>query len=93
MLSKKIEIQNIDHLGIVAKIVDAIGLVEIINDLIGEEKGEKVNPGHVVKVMILNGLGFISKPLCITTTKSSAECWLYLVLFAFNLRVCSMHEI
>ncbi|WP_298908412.1 DUF4277 domain-containing protein [uncultured Nostoc sp.] len=46
-----------------------MGLVEIINDLIGEEKAEKVNSGHVVKVMILHGLGFISKPLCITTTK------------------------
>ncbi|MEH1844575.1 MAG: DUF4277 domain-containing protein [Nostoc sp.] len=61
MLSKQeIEIQNIDHLGIVAKIVNAIGLVEIINNLIGEEKGEKINPGHVVKVMILNGLRFIA---------------------------------
>ncbi len=43
--------------------VDAIGLVEIINDLIGEEKGEKVSPGHAVKAMILNGLGFVSQPL------------------------------
>jgi Domain of unknown function (DUF4277) len=28
---KDVEIQNIDHLGIVAGIVDSIGLVEIIN--------------------------------------------------------------
>lgn len=61
--TQEIEIQNIDHLGIVAGIIDFIGLVEIINELIGEEKGEKVSPGHVVKAMILNGLGFISKPL------------------------------
>jgi transposase len=58
-----IKIQNIDHLGIVAGIIDSIGLVEIINELIGEQKGEKVSPGHVVKAMILNGLGFVSKPL------------------------------
>lgn len=58
-----IEIPKIDHLGIVAGIIDAIGLVETINELIGEEKGEKVSPGHVVKAMILNGLGFVSKPL------------------------------
>lgn len=56
--NKDMEIQNIDHLGIVAGIIDAIGLVEIINELIGEEKGEKVSTGHVVKAMILNGLGF-----------------------------------
>ena len=60
---QEMEIQNIDHLGIVAGIIDAIGLVEIINELIVEEKGEKVSAGHVVKAMILNGLGFVSKPL------------------------------
>lgn len=60
---QEMKIQNIDHLGIVAGIIDAIGLVEIINELIVEEKGEKVSPGHVVKAMILNGLGFVSKPL------------------------------
>jgi transposase len=60
---QEIEIQNIDHLGIVAGIIDSIGVVGIINKLIGVEKGEKVNPGQVVKAMILNGLGFVSKPL------------------------------
>ena len=56
---QEIEIQNIDHLGI----IDAIGLVEIINEIIGVEKSEKVSPGQVVKAMIINGLGFVSKPL------------------------------
>ncbi|MBD2564967.1 MULTISPECIES: IS1634 family transposase [Nostoc] len=60
---QEMEIQNIDHLGIVAGIIDEIGVVEIINELIGKEKGEKVSPGHVVKAMILNGLGFVSQPL------------------------------
>jgi Domain of unknown function (DUF4277) len=58
-----IEIQNIDHLGIIAGIIDSIGLVEIINEIIGQEPGEKVSPGQVVKAMILNGLGFVSSPL------------------------------
>lgn len=60
---QEIEIQNIDHLGIVAGIIDAIGLVEIINEIIGVEKDEKVSAGQVVKAMIINGLGFVSKPL------------------------------
>ena len=60
---EEMSIQNIDHLGIVAGIVDAIGLVEIINDLLGKEEEEKVSPGHVVKRMILNGLGFVSQAL------------------------------
>lgn len=60
---RDIEIQNIDHLGIIAGIIDSIGLVEIINEIIGQEPGEKVSPGQVVKAMILNGLGFVSSPL------------------------------
>ena len=30
---------------------------------LGVEKDEKVNAGQVVKAMIINGLGFVSKPL------------------------------
>ncbi|MDY6899513.1 MAG: IS1634 family transposase [Cyanobacteriota bacterium] len=59
----EIEIKNIDHLGIVAGIIDSIGLVEVINEYCGKELGEKVSSGHVVKAMILNGLGFVSSPL------------------------------
>ena len=60
---KDMNIQKIDHLGIVAGMVDAIGLVEIINSLLGSEPGEKVSAGQVVKAMILNGLGMVSQPL------------------------------
>ena len=60
---EEIEIKNIDHLGIVAGIVDSIGLVEIINEYCGSQPEEKISSGHVVKAMILNGLGFISSPL------------------------------
>ena len=45
---KDMNIQKIDHLGIVAGMVDAIGLVEIINSLLGSEPGEKVSAGQVV---------------------------------------------
>jgi len=51
------------HLGIVAGLIDEIGLVEQINELVVEQKGEKVSPGHAVKAMILNGLGLFSSPL------------------------------
>ncbi len=50
-------------MGIVAGIIDSIGLVEIINELLGEDVAEKISAGHVVKAMILNGLGFVSAPL------------------------------
>ena len=47
-------IQNLDHLGILGGIIDAIGVVEIILEI-----GEQVSPGHIVKAMIINGLGFV----------------------------------
>lgn len=61
--SQEIQIQNLDHLGLVAGIIDDIGLVEQINQLVGQDPCERVSPGHVVKAMILNGLGFVSAPL------------------------------
>lgn len=61
--AKDIELKKIDHLGIVAGIVDSIGIVEIINNLLGSEPGEKVSAGQVVKAMILNGLSLMSQPL------------------------------
>ncbi|MEO0934913.1 MAG: IS1634 family transposase, partial [Cyanobacteria bacterium J06641_2] len=42
---------------------DSIGLVEIINKYCGSDLSEKISSGHVVKAMILNGLGFVSSPL------------------------------
>ena len=61
--TKDLELKKIDHLGIVAGIVDSIGIVEIINNLVGSEPGEKVSAGQVVKAMILNGLSMMSQPL------------------------------
>jgi transposase len=61
--AKDIEFKRIDHLGIVAGIVDSIGIVEIINNLLSSEPGEKVSAGQVVKAMILNGLSMMSQPL------------------------------
>ncbi len=58
-----IQVANLDHLGLVAGMIDTIGIVEKINHLVGTQPGEKVSPGQVVKAMILNGLGLISAPL------------------------------
>lgn len=58
-----IEVEDIDHLGIIAGIIDDIGMVEIINRKIGEHPQEMVSAGHVVKALILNCMGFLSAPL------------------------------
>jgi len=61
--TKDLELKKIDHLGIVAGIVDSIGIVEIINNLVGSNSEEKVSAGQIVKAMILNGLSMMSQPL------------------------------
>lgn len=61
--SQSLQVQNIDHLGLVAGIIDEIGLVEQINQLLGQHPAQRVSAGHAVKAMILNGLGFVSGAL------------------------------
>jgi transposase len=60
---EEIESKNIDHLGIIAGIIDEIGIVEKINEIFLIDIREKVNTGEIVKAIILNGLGFVSRPL------------------------------
>ncbi|MEL6456381.1 MAG: IS1634 family transposase [Cyanobacteria bacterium J06623_5] len=57
------QIENLDHLGLVAGIVDELGLVAVTNAELGQHKLEHVSAGQVVKALILNALGFISAPL------------------------------
>src|SRR5438034_4242110 len=57
--------QGLDHLGIVAGVCDQIGLVEEIDQAV-ESTGRIVTVGYAVKAMVLNGLGFVSRPLYLT---------------------------
>jgi transposase len=58
-----IDVQDIDHLGIIAGIIDEIGIVEIIDKELGTHSQEKVSAGQVVKAMIINCMGFVTAPL------------------------------
>jgi transposase len=60
---EEIQVKNLDHLGIVAGLIDEIGIVEIINNKLGIDVREKISAGTVVKSIIINGLGFVSRPL------------------------------
>ncbi len=54
---------SLDHLGIVASIIDEIGLIEQVDKALGRHAQEAVSSGTAVKAMIINGLGFVSAPL------------------------------
>jgi hypothetical protein len=64
MKKKKIKVENIDHCGIVAGIIDEIGVVEKIDErLVSGHVQELISAGIAVKAMLINGLGFVSAPL------------------------------
>ena len=60
-----VEIKKLDHLGLVVGIIDEIGIVNKINELIEENHTEKITVEKVVKAIILNGMGLVSSPLYI----------------------------
>jgi hypothetical protein len=50
----EVKIRNLDHLGIVAGLIDEIGIVEIINSKLGIDPREKISAGTVVKAILIN---------------------------------------
>ena len=40
-LTEEITVENLDHLGIVAGLIDEIGIVEVINQKLGVDKSRK----------------------------------------------------
>lgn len=54
---ENLEINNLNHLGIIAGIVDEIGIVGIVDEQLGTNSSEIVSPGIIVKAIIINGLG------------------------------------
>jgi transposase len=62
--SETIEVKNLDHLGLVAGMIDSLGLVAEIDRLIPCER--KVSVGLAVKALIMNAMGFSQHALYIT---------------------------
>ena len=54
----------LDHLGLVAGMVEELGIVEVIDQATKQDpEMHIVTAGHAVKAMILNGLGFVNQQL------------------------------
>jgi transposase len=62
-INPEISVENLDHLGIIAGLIDDIGIVEQLNQRLGINSRKKVSTGIVVKAMLINGLGFVSAPM------------------------------
>ncbi len=60
----KLSSQNIDNLGLVAGMCDAIGICDIIDGECGvQAQNKSLTFGECVKSMLLTGLGFVGRTL------------------------------
>lgn len=61
--SPALEVYDLAHLGLVAGIMDRIGLAEVVDRKVGARPGEKVSTGTALKAAVLNALGFVASSL------------------------------
>jgi transposase len=59
-------IKRLDHLGIVSGTIKSLGIIKLIDERLKKDCQGEVTQGEAVAAMILNGLGFVNKPLTLT---------------------------
>ncbi|MBF0236027.1 MAG: IS1634 family transposase [Desulfamplus sp.] len=62
----ELEINRLDHYGIVAGVIKDLQLVEQIDSLLGTHEQSEISHGEAIAGMILNGLGFTDRPIYLT---------------------------
>jgi transposase len=72
MVSEQVIIKSfskkLEHLGIIAAIIDGMDIVNLVNDRLPKHRHHKLTHGDVVKALILNGLGFVQRRLYLFPT-------------------------
>jgi transposase len=63
---ESVRVERLDHLGVIASVINDLGLIDMINARLVPDVQEVLTPGEAVAGMILNGLGFANRPLSLT---------------------------
>src|SRR5499425_1800642 len=63
---EQVRVERLDHLGLIASVINDIGLVSLVDARLSPDEQERITPGEAVAGMILNGLGFANRPLSLT---------------------------
>lgn len=66
MEATEVNVERIDHLGIIAGVIQDLKIIERIDSYIPSDPREEVTTGEAVAAMIINGLGFSDRPLTLT---------------------------
>ncbi len=61
-----VKVERIDHLGIVAGVIQDLGIIEMIDSRITPDEREEITTGEAIAGMIINGLGFSDRPMSLT---------------------------
>lgn len=63
---EQVRVERLDHLGLIASVINDLGLMNMIDRHLVPDAQEVMTPGEAVAGMILNGLGFAHRPLSLT---------------------------
>ncbi|HEX9868688.1 MAG TPA: IS1634 family transposase [Candidatus Tectomicrobia bacterium] len=63
---ESVRVERLDHLGVIASVINDVGLIDMINARLVPDAQEVLTPGEAVAGMMLNGLGFAHRPLSLT---------------------------
>ena len=61
-----VKVERMDHLGIIAGVIQDLGIMEMIDSRITPNDQEEISTGEAIAGMILNGLGFSNRPISLT---------------------------
>jgi transposase len=61
-----VKVERIDHLGIIAGVIQNLGIIEMIDSRITQDEREEITTGEAIAGMIINGLGFSNRPMSLT---------------------------
>lgn len=66
-MQESVVIKNLDHLGLVAAMIDELEIEKSVDNVISVDTNKKLlSHGILTKAMILNGLGYVNKQLYLT---------------------------
>ncbi len=61
-----LKVERLDHLGMIAGVIQDLKLIEKIDARIEPDEQEQISTGEAIAGMILNGLGFSNRPMMLT---------------------------
>lgn len=61
-----VNVKRLDHLGIISGVMHENDFIKMANELLEADKQNIISPGEAIMAMVINGLGFVSRPTTLT---------------------------